>query len=38
MFDFSHIVVALLFIAVGVYIGAKNPGLLGKVTGGAVAA
>lgn len=38
MMDWTHLVVALLVLAVGVYIGAKNPGLVSKATGGALAA
>lgn len=34
----SHIVVALVFIAVGIYVGTKYPSLLGKVTAGTVSA
>lgn len=34
----SHIAVALLFVLIGLYVGAKNPGLLTKVTAGTVSA
>lgn len=34
----THIVIAVVFIAIGLYIGAKNPGLLSKVTAGTVSA
>lgn len=36
--NWSHLLVLVLALAVGVYVGSKNPGLLAKVTGGAVAA
>ena len=36
--DWTHIAVLLIALAVGVFIGTKNPGLLAKATGGAVAA
>jgi uncharacterized protein YneF (UPF0154 family) len=36
--DWTHLIVIVLALAVGVFIGSKNPGLLAKATGGAVAA
>lgn len=36
--DWTHLAVIVIALAVGVFIGAKNPGLLAKATAGAVAA
>ncbi len=36
--DWTHLAVLAIALAIGVFIGAKNPGLLAKATGGAVAA
>jgi len=36
--NWSHAIVLVVALAVGVWIGSKNPGLLAKVTGGAVTA
>lgn len=36
--DWTHLLVLVVAVAIGVFIGAKNPGLLAKATGGAVAA
>lgn len=36
--DWTHILVLVVAVAVGMWIGAKNPGLLSKATGGVVAA
>lgn len=36
--DWTHIAVIVIALAIGVFIGAKNPALLSKVTAGQVAA
>lgn len=36
--DWTHVLVIVIAVAVGVFIGAKNPALLSKATGGAIAA
>lgn len=36
--DWTHIAVIIIALAIGVFIGAKNPSILTKATGGAVAA
>lgn len=35
--DFKHIIVAVLFVLLGYWLGGKYPGMLSKFTGGAVA-
>lgn len=34
--DWRHIIIMVLLFAAGVYVGAKKPGLISTVTGGAV--
>lgn len=34
--DWRHIIIGLVILAAGIYIGAKKPGLVSTVTGGAV--
>lgn len=36
--NWSHVAVIVIALAVGVFLGAKNPGLLSKLTAGKVAA
>ena len=36
--NWSHVGVIIIALAVGLFIGAKNPGLLSKLTAGKVAA
>ena len=36
--DWTHIAVIVIALAIGVFIGAKNPAILSKVTGGQIAA
>lgn len=36
--NWSHLFVIVLALAVGIYVGAKNPSLLSKLTAGKVAA
>lgn len=34
--DWRHVIMAIIVLAIGIYIGAKKPGLVSTVTGGAI--